>query len=163
MWEQYSVTTFVTAKLNEFIFLFLVIFLTKNSRWKTRQLGAIRRANLCLCSASGFGKSSWKHSKSFRIFLSNQKLARALTSTPKHHIFSCPKVIAPAVMLLSNFVDENRGLSPVSEEFRHQLVPGDKLLLVLVPPLALLPTHLVHTYDASISASNTRKRSSIVV
>ena len=28
-----------------------------------------------------FGKSSWK--KSFRIFLSNQKLARALTSTPK--------------------------------------------------------------------------------
>ena len=29
-----------------------------------------------------FWQASWKHSKSFQIFFSNQKLARALTSTP---------------------------------------------------------------------------------
>ena len=39
-------------------------------------------------TSDGFGKSSLKHSKSFWIFLSNQKLARALANTPK--------VIAPA-------------------------------------------------------------------
>ncbi len=33
--------------------------------------------------SASFGKSSLKHSKNFRIILSNQKLARALTSTPK--------------------------------------------------------------------------------
>ena len=31
-------------------------------------------------TSAGFGKSSLKHSKSFRFLLSNQKLARALTS-----------------------------------------------------------------------------------
>ena len=66
----------------------------------------------------GFGKSSWKHSKSFRPFLSNQKQAWALTSTPN--------AIAPENMsyhvichvmqrLLSNFGDEHRGLIVVSE------------------------------------------------
>ena len=34
-------------------------------------------------TSASFGKSWFKHSKSFRIILSNQKLARALTSTPK--------------------------------------------------------------------------------
>ena len=34
-------------------------------------------------TSAGFGKSSSKHSKSFRIILSNQKLAWALTSAPK--------------------------------------------------------------------------------
>ena len=32
---------------------------------------------------ASFGKFSMKHSKSFQIFLSNHKLARALTNTPK--------------------------------------------------------------------------------
>ena len=60
-----------------------------------------------------YGKSSFKQSKSSRLSLSNQKLARARTSTPK--------AIVPAsrnkgyVMLLSNFGDENCGLSPVLE------------------------------------------------
>ena len=33
-------------------------------------------------TSASFGKSSLKHSKSFRIISSNQKLAQALTSTP---------------------------------------------------------------------------------
>ena len=57
--------------------------------------------------SAGFGKSS------FRIILSNQKLARALTILREQS----------HVMLHSNFGDEHRGLCPVLEAgFRHQLV-----------------------------------------
>ena len=39
-------------------------------------------------TSAGFGKSLWKQLKSFHIFLSNQKRARALTSTPQ----SCQQI-----------------------------------------------------------------------
>ena len=45
-------------------------------------LQSLRSLTVGRISAS-FGKSSLKHSKSFRIMSSNQKLARALTNTPE--------------------------------------------------------------------------------
>ena len=81
-------------------------------------------------TSSVFGKSSLKHSKSFRIILSNQKLARASTSQSESNRAS------KYIMLHSNFRDENRRLSLISEAgFRHQLV--------LVPPTVNLQKRLV--------------------
>ena len=86
-------------------------------------------------TSAEFSESFLKHSKSFRFLLSNQETARALTSTPK-----LSNRASKYVTLLSNFGEENRGLSPVSETgFRHQLV--------LIPPTKLAPSPLARNLN----------------
>ena len=73
---------------------------------------------LSLYPALGFQSPMGGGKREFRDW-TNQKLARALTSSPNR--------ASKYVALLSNLGDEHRGLSPVSEAgFRYQLV--------LVPP-----------------------------
>ena len=79
------------------------------------------------------GKSSWKHSKSFWIFLSNQKLAWALKGNSEMNPAS------KYVMLLSNFGDEHHlggRISPSSSICWPMIYVGpdkNKIFLHLVP------------------------------
>ena len=54
------------------------------------------------------------------------------------------------VMLLSNFGDEHRGLSPVSDAgFRHQLV--------LIPPTAFVSNHFSGVSNVNFPSDNFRR------
>ena len=68
-------------------------------------------------TSAGFGKSSWRPSKSFpNLFIQSETSASTHEYPESNRASKC-------VMLLSNFESKNRGLSPVSEAgFRHQLV-----------------------------------------